>query len=143
MSRIIPSYRLAKLGESVEFTCFSDRKATWKFKDGLLPNNVIALKCGIMENCLFIKNVNSKNAGTYSCYGQDNDLIEFVDWATLKINSKTEHLILYPLIVPSISPLSLHNFVHIIRSHCNQTRPRYSVQCARDVGMRFHQKSKA
>ena len=85
---------ISRIGQTVYFTCFSDN-VTWNFEGGDLPSNAISRRCGIKEYCLHITLVSSRNAGTYTCYGQDDDFL-FEDNAILTISGKPSRcLILY------------------------------------------------
>ena len=71
--KLFPKYQTAVVGQNVYFSCIAKRIIRWELNGKPLPSNVASgIVHGTRQHLLHISNVHLGNAGTYSCYGEDN-----------------------------------------------------------------------
>ena len=75
-SKLNPPSRQAKVGDSVEFLCniMGNVKVSWTFNEARLPKNTETGKAGVNKFYMRIVEVQTSNAGIYTCSGLDNNI---------------------------------------------------------------------
>ena len=81
-----PKHRIALIGQTVKYTCYSNKPKRWTFENGALPQNV--RKEGLLNKFIDIQGVQFKNAGIYKCYSMDKKNTSFVAEGRLQVQGK-------------------------------------------------------
>ena len=84
--KIFPQHQSVAAGTTVTFTCKSDRHVKWLYERRLPRNAKIIIKRD--RTILKLRKVKLHNAGTYVCFGHDDDIGYYEDDAVLTIIGK-------------------------------------------------------
>ena len=83
LTKIYPTFQIAREGESVQFLCSAEGPVSWSFNKKFLPENVI-----VSDHNLTIPEVSYYNEGSYECHGFNYEGENLETQGLLKVRSK-------------------------------------------------------
>ncbi len=92
--RIKPRVLLLREGDTATFTCHSENEVTWKFKSRVLPadnyfkHNIEIDDPDVSEHTVKIRYVTKDYEGIYTCEGEEDENVYFIDSVRLSVSGK-------------------------------------------------------